>query len=107
MLFSVNRPSPADHLLTGASPALFNGRSRHAIGVETSEEGRARVDSKELQQRLRALSEEHRDLDSAIDALRGHAGHDQLQLARLKKRKLKLRDEIAQLGDLLLPDIIA
>lgn len=50
---------------------------------------------------------EHRDLDSAIEALRDLAGHDQLQLQRLKRRKLRLKDEIAQLNDLLLPDIIA
>jgi hypothetical protein len=65
------------------------------------------VDPKELQLRLQSLSQEHRDLDDAIDALRAAAGHDQLQLARLKKRKLKLRDEMVQIEDLLLPDIIA
>ncbi|WP_093332709.1 DUF465 domain-containing protein [Sphingomonas rubra] len=53
------------------------------------------------------LREEHRDLDTAIAAL-GEAGtRDQLQLARLKKRKLRLRDEIAQAEDVLIPDIIA
>ena len=65
------------------------------------------MDEKELQARYEHLSEEHRDLDAAIDALRAVSGHDQIQLARLKKRKLKLKDEIAQLGDMLLPDIIA
>ena len=57
--------------------------------------------------RLVRLRMEHRDLDSAIDALRGTAAPDQLQLARLKKRKLRLKDEIAQLEDQLIPDIIA
>ena len=57
--------------------------------------------------RLVRLRMEHRDLDSAIEALRATAGPDQLQLARLKKRKLRLRDEIAQLEDRLIPDIIA
>ena len=65
------------------------------------------VDDKELQARLEALTQEHRDLDTAIEALRGLPGHDQIQLARLKKRKLKLKDEMRQLHDLLLPDIIA
>jgi len=65
------------------------------------------VDDKELQARLEALTQEHRDLDMAIEALRSLAGHDQIQLARLKKRKLKLKDEIRQLHDLSLPDIIA
>ena len=65
------------------------------------------MDETELQARYEALNHEHRDLDAAIDALRGAAGHDQIQLARLKKRKLRLKDELAQLGDMLLPDIIA
>jgi hypothetical protein len=65
------------------------------------------VDERDLKARLEALTEEHRDLDSAIEALRAMPGHDQLQLARLKKRKLKLKDDIRQLSDLLLPDIIA
>nr|WP_221773802.1 DUF465 domain-containing protein [Novosphingobium piscinae] len=50
---------------------------------------------------------EHRDLDAAIDALSSAAALDQLQVARLKKRKLKLKDQIAMLEDYLIPDIIA
>ena len=57
--------------------------------------------------RLVRLRQEHRDLDSAIEALRVTPGSDQLQLARLKKRKLRLKDEIAQLEDQMIPDIIA
>jgi hypothetical protein len=57
--------------------------------------------------RLSALRTEHRDLDTAIDALRSMAAPDQLQLARLKKRKLRLKDEIAVLEDLRIPDITA
>lgn len=57
--------------------------------------------------KLAYLRTEHRDLDAAIDALRSAAGSDQLQLARLKKRKLRLKDEIAMLEDLMIPDIIA
>ena len=57
--------------------------------------------------RLVRLRLEHRDLDAAIEALRSVPSPDQLQLARLKKRKLRLRDEIAQLEDALIPDIIA
>jgi hypothetical protein len=66
-----------------------------------------RVDEAELQARLHTLMQEHRDLDAAIDALRGLPGHDQIQLARLKKRKLRLRDEMAIVNDWLIPDIIA
>ncbi len=61
----------------------------------------------DVHQRIALLRLEHRDLDAGIEALRVAASSDQLQLARLKKRKLKLRDEIAALEDMLLPDIIA
>jgi hypothetical protein len=61
----------------------------------------------EIAQRLEILRVEHRDLDCAIEALRHQVIADQLQLARLKKRKLRLRDEIAVLEDSLIPDIIA
>lgn len=53
------------------------------------------------------LKVEHRDLDAAIEALRAGGSGDQLQIARLKKRKLLLKDEIAALQDQLVPDIIA
>ena len=66
-----------------------------------------KVDDNELRARLEALLEEHRDLDAAIEAIRALPSHDQLQLARMKKRKLRLKDEISMLQDHLLPDIIA
>ncbi|MGO9133137.1 MAG: YdcH family protein [Methylovirgula sp.] len=56
---------------------------------------------------LEHLREEHRDLDSAIEALTNLATADRLQIQRLKKRKLVLRDKIAQIEDQLTPDIIA
>ncbi len=65
------------------------------------------MDDADLRTRLEALLEEHRDLDAAIDAIRALPGCDQLQLARMKKRKLRLKDEIEMLRDQLLPDIIA
>lgn len=61
----------------------------------------------EIEARIGMLREEHRDLDSAIEALMLAGNRDQLQLARLKKRKLRLRDEIKLLEDSLIPDIIA
>lgn len=61
----------------------------------------------EMRKRLEVLRVEHRDLDAAIDALSGAGAADQLQLARLKKRKLKIRDQISQIEDYLIPDIIA
>ena len=60
-----------------------------------------------MQIRLDLLRIEHRDLDVAIDALATTAVPDQLQMARLKKRKLRLRDEIVYIEDRLVPDIIA
>lgn len=57
--------------------------------------------------RLETLRIDHRDLDAAIVALAAAPVADQLQFARLKKRKLRLRDEIAMLEDQLIPDIIA
>jgi hypothetical protein len=57
--------------------------------------------------RLAHLRMEHRDLDAAIEALRTTSAPDQLQLARLKKRKLRLKDEIAAIEDMMIPDIIA
>ena len=60
-----------------------------------------------LKARLGELREEHRALDSAIFALQTGGGGDALQLARLKKRKLVLKDQIQWIEDRLTPDIIA
>ncbi|MCP4563089.1 MAG: DUF465 domain-containing protein [Bosea sp.] len=60
-----------------------------------------------LQAELARLREEHRDLDSAIDALERLGPVNQIQIQRLKKRKLYLRDRISHLEDQLTPDIIA
>ncbi|WP_375270755.1 YdcH family protein [Sphingomonas sp.] len=65
------------------------------------------MDEQHILARLNLLRIEHRDLDSAVAALSDGGVPDQLQLARLKKRKLKLRDEISQLEDYLMPDSIA
>jgi hypothetical protein len=72
-----------------------------AIGLEgiMNDEG--------YQQLLEQLRVEHRDLDDAINALRSQAIVDQLQIARLKKKKLALKDRIMRLEDQLVPDIIA
>lgn len=67
----------------------------------------ARVSEEEMRKRLDVLRVEHRDLDAAIDALTGAGSTDQLQIARLKKRKLRLKDQIGLLKDYLIPDIIA
>ena len=56
---------------------------------------------------LNRLRQEHRDLDAAISALEEMGTGDQLQLQRLKKRKLALKDRIIDIEDRLTPDIIA
>jgi hypothetical protein len=61
----------------------------------------------ELRAQLERLRQEHRDLDAAISALQDAPGSDVLQVQRLKKRKLWLRDRIAFIEDQLTPDIIA
>ena len=71
--------------------------------VATNESDRVVV----LKTKLQALLSEHRDLDDVIARLTGASASDQLQMQRLKKRKLALKDEIARLRALLLPDIIA
>ncbi|WP_420608056.1 DUF465 domain-containing protein [Novosphingopyxis sp.] len=58
-------------------------------------------------QQLEMLRTEHRDLDDAIAALAAQTVPDQLQIARLKRKKLKLKDRIGRIEDDLTPDIIA
>jgi len=64
-------------------------------------------DPEQLQLRLAELREEHRDLDDVISRITENAPFNQLQIQRLKKRKLALKDEILRLESKLLPDIIA
>jgi hypothetical protein len=61
----------------------------------------------ELRAQLARLRQEHRDLDTAIEALQDSPASDILQVQRLKKRKLVLRDRITFIEDQLTPDIIA
>ena len=61
----------------------------------------------QLRATLAVLTQEHRDLDQAIAAMIESGVRDQLQLSRLKRRKLQLKDQIARIEDALLPDIIA
>ena len=64
-------------------------------------------EERELRAQLARLRQEHRDLDAAIEALHNSPGSDKLQVQRLKKRKLQLRDRITFIEDQLTPDIIA
>ncbi len=64
-------------------------------------------DRETLERRLGALRSEHRDLDDVIQQISGSNAFDQLRIKRLKKRKLMLKDQIAQIESKLVPDIIA
>ena len=76
--------------------------SRHTMRTMQSIEALASI-----RQRLEALRVEHRDLDSAISALAENPATNQLQLTRLKRRKLMLKDAIARLESKLIPDLDA
>ena len=73
-----------------------------ALNLPLTDEERAQIEM-----RISALEIEHKDLDDVIARLSEHPQQDQLQLRRLKKRKLNLKDTIARLRDRLIPDIIA
>ena len=64
-------------------------------------------DRQELRRELQTLLSEHRDLDDVIERISDAVPFDQLQVQRLKKRKLILKDQITRLQAFLLPDIIA
>jgi len=71
------------------------------------EETLAPEEAAHIRSQIAALREEHQDLDNAVRALEFLPMPDQLRIARLKKKKLTLRDQIAKLEDRLTPDIIA
>jgi hypothetical protein len=61
----------------------------------------------QVRRKLEELRQEHRDLDDVIARLAADTARDQLQMQRLKKRKLALKDQILRLESMMLPDIIA
>jgi len=91
-------------LISGSAPAAGGpgGMAHEALRAAMKQE-----DDSELRAELAQLRQEHRDLDVAIEALHNAPGSDLLQVQRLKKRKLHLRDRIIQIEDRLTPDIIA
>ena len=93
-------------LLPGFAPAV---PSPSLAGLEAARAAAAMRDAEEtdLKTQLARLRQEHRDLDAAIEALHNSPGSDLLQVQRLKKRKLMLRDRIIQIEDQITPDIIA
>src|SRR5262245_21019787 len=94
-------PSPC---AAAGSPRYFGPSRREARSRGRPMESE---EIRELRATLLRLKQEHRDLDSAINALEESGRADALQLKRLKKKKLALKDEIARIEDQLLPDIIA
>lgn len=92
---------PVENAIINLSlPEPGKGAGIPAVAM-TDEEERA------LREQLARLQQEHRDLDAAISALASSPGSDLIQVQRLKKRKLVLRDKIRQIEDALTPDIIA
>lgn len=89
--------------------SLLDGFSRRRTEVNLCPALRERAmqDSAEIARQLAELSLEHRDLDLMIARLANDPGIDQLALRRMKKRKLRLKDAIAQLQSRLIPDIDA
>ncbi len=65
------------------------------------------MEDSEITDKIQSLAIQHRDLDVAIEALIESGKSDAIQIQRLKKQKLHLRDRIARLENALLPDIIA
>ncbi len=65
------------------------------------------IDEEDILEKIQQLRVQHRDLDDAITALLDSGTSDMIQISRLKKQKLLIKDKIAKLEDELLPDIIA
>ncbi len=65
------------------------------------------ADQSEIKERIESLATLHRDLDASVEALQAARPFDHIQIQRLKKRKLSIRDEIERLQSQLVPDIIA
>jgi hypothetical protein len=99
----------------GSAGLWGNGQNaiihRNLLGCDRAEgatkAAMTREEERELRTQLARLQQEHRDLDAAIAALQESPGSDLIQVQRLKKRKLHLRDRITFIEDQLTPDIIA
>lgn len=65
------------------------------------------LEEREIRERIAALISEHRDLDDMIARVSERAPYDQLQMQRMKKRKLAIKDQLSRLENMLIDDIIA
>ena len=104
-LLTTAREGPIDALRSRRGACIVRAGRKRGMGMD--DKGLTAEERAALVARIERLREEHRDLDAAIEALRGAGQADQLQLQRLKKRKLLLRDKLSGLEDQLTPDIIA
>lgn len=96
------------HDLPGACAIICLGPALAAHGARVlSNQALTAEERAQIEARILALETEHHDLDDVIDRLALDPAQDQLQLRRLKKKKLSLKDLIARLRDQLIPDIIA
>jgi hypothetical protein len=98
---------PQSALLETRSDAKPARAARAFAAAQASAVAMTKDEERELREQLARLQQEHRDLDAAISALQHSPGSDLLQVQRLKKRKLYLRDRISHIEDQLTPDIIA
>ena len=100
----------AERLAAGPSGKRYSAEAPREPGPPESTSvgrGMASEQDRELRALLARLKEEHRDLDAAIAALEKTGTGESLQVQRLKKKKLMLKDRITHIEDQLLPDIIA
>jgi hypothetical protein len=101
-LSAINQNAILLNHLSGTRPGTISRPTPGTIRAAMTKE-----EERELREQLARLQQEHRDLDVAIAALQDSPGADLIQLQRLKKRKLLLRDRITFIEDQLTPDIIA
>jgi hypothetical protein len=92
---------------SGATPGGPSAEKPRFRGLSATRVAMTKEEERELRAQLARLQQEHRDLDAAIVALQDSPGSDLIQVQRLKKRKLQLRDRITFIEDQLTPDIIA
>lgn len=85
----------------------FSGKDAKSARFSARDEDFSGANDEAVAIRIAALEEEHRDLDAAIRAMEITAPYERLSIARLKKKKLALKDKIQTLKDSMLPDIIA
>jgi uncharacterized protein (TIGR02444 family) len=100
-------PAPGSRLAELARAFSASGAFARIAAEMSSSDGPPLANDEAIQARIAELRQAHQDLDDAVQALSAKAVPDQLQIARMKKQKLALRDQITRLEDRLTPDIIA